>query len=74
MKEFTLYVLSLLLGISVVILSVSYYETNALETKTDCIIQLSKNREFLETRKSIQETGIWIDSLQVRIDSLNNIK
>lgn len=67
MKELTQYVAVLILGASILICSVSYYENSKSAQKIENIKTLYELKSNLENKK-------WIEETQIKIDSLENEK
>lgn len=66
--------LAVLGGFALLTFSMAYYENSKSAQKIENIKSLYDLKTTLERRKDSQDTQQWIDSTQVLIDSMNNIK
>lgn len=74
MKEFPQFILTLLLGVSAVILSVSYYENAKSAQKIKNIEKLYYLKSNLETTLTIKQTQELLSETERMVDSINAIK
>jgi hypothetical protein len=70
MKEVPQFILSVLIGFSVLILSFGYVEREKSAQKIENIERLIRTKDYLSTKKSIQETDLLLEEMQRKIDSL----
>ena len=70
MKEVPQFILSVLIGFSVLILSLGYTEREKSEQKIENIERLIRTKDYLSTKKSIQETDLLLEEMQRKIDSM----
>ncbi|WP_396180271.1 hypothetical protein [Flavobacterium sp.] len=70
MKEVPQFILSVLIGFSVLILSFGYVEREKSAQKIENIERLIRTKDYLSTKKSIQETDLLLEEMQRKIDSM----
>jgi uncharacterized membrane protein YidH (DUF202 family) len=70
MKEVPQFILSVLIGFSILILSLGYAEREKSEQKIENIERLVRTKDYLSTKKSIQETDLLLEEMQRKIDSM----
>jgi hypothetical protein len=70
MKEVPQFILSVLIGFSILILSLGYTEREKTAQKIENIERLVRTKDYLSTKKSIQETDLLLEEMQRKIDSM----
>jgi hypothetical protein len=70
MKEVPQFILSVLIGFSILILSFGYVEREKSAQKIENIERLIRTKDYLSTKKSIQETDLLLEEMQRKIDSM----
>jgi hypothetical protein len=70
MKEVPQFILSVLIGFSILILSLGYTEREKSAQKIENIERLVRTKDYLSTKKSIQETDLLLEEMQRKIDSM----
>lgn len=72
MKELSVYILTVFIGLSAMICAISYYETSESAQKIENIKTLYELKSNLESKKFNEDTDKWIKETQLKIDSLEN--
>lgn len=72
MRDLALNILTVLVGLSMLIVSMAYYENSKLAQKVKSIEKLTNLKRSLELDLSIYETKVLIINTQKSIDSLNS--
>lgn len=74
MRDIALYILAVLVGLSILTVSMAYYENSKLAQKVESIEKLNNLKRSLELDLSIDETKVFIINTQRSIDSINSIE
>lgn len=74
MRDYAISVLAVFIGFSMLTLSMAYYENSKSAQKIENIEKLYELKTTLQQNKDRREIQDFIDSTEVMIDSLNNIK
>lgn len=72
MRDLALNILTVLVGLSMLTVSMAYYENSKLAQKVKSIEKLTNLKRSLESDLSIYETKVLIINTQKSIDSLNS--